>query len=138
MVTTPWAITVHSLDPEDVFDPRPEGADAPVEGYYSLDRRGKVALPVHIWFGPPVDPDDGSYFLDRSPRWQMMVGDRVIDASEEEWEHVWPQVAKTPIDRSEYRYRLERIAYAKDMGAQADPWRRKHGKIDLLTAPIPE
>lgn len=126
------------MDPEQVFIPLPDGADAPVEGYYEVSRRGKVGLPVHIWFGPPVDPDDGSYFLERSPRWQMQVGDRFVDPDEEEWEQVWPQCAKSPISIGEFKYRLERIVYAKEHGAKSDPWARRHGKIDLLTAPIPE
>lgn len=125
------------LAAEHAFDPHPEGADAPRAGFYSLERKGKVALPVRIWFGPPEDSD-------RGPRWQMMVGDRLIDESTREhdwdleWDDVWPQCAKSPIPEPEYRYRLARIAHAKTDGAQSDPWRRRTGKIDLLTAPIPE
>lgn len=126
------------MDPEDVFNPRPEGADAPREGYYSLERRGKVALPVHIWFGPAVDPEDGSYRFDRPQRWQMMVGDRLVDPADEEWGHVWPQCAKSPIDAGESNYRVARVDHAKKHGAASDPWARRSGKIDLLTAPIPE
>lgn len=126
------------MGPADVFDPHPDGADAPIEGYYEDVRWHRVALPVHIWFGPPLDPDDGSYILDRGPRWQMMLGDRLVDAGDDEFDKVWPQCAKTPITAHEYKYRLERIAYAKDHGAQSDPWARRSGKIDLLTAPIPE
>jgi hypothetical protein len=48
------------MDPHDVFSPRPDAADRPVEGYYAVDRRGKVGLPVRIWFGPPID-EDGAY-----------------------------------------------------------------------------
>lgn len=118
------------MDPEQVFDPAPDGADAPVAGFYSVDRRGKVGLPVRIWFGPPAD--------DRSPRWQMMVGDRQVDPAEDEWGQVWPQAAKAPISEGEYRYRLERIGYAKRAGAPSDPWAKRSGHIDLLTAPIPE
>jgi hypothetical protein len=124
--------------PDQVFDPDPGGADAPVAGFYSLERRGKVALPVRIWFGQP----DGE---DRSPRWQMMVGDRMIDESTREhdwdlaWDDVWPQCAKSPIHIEEYNYRLERVKYAKsDAAVASDPWARRSGKIDLLTAPIPE
>lgn len=126
------------MDQDQVFVPKPDGADAPVEGFYEVERRGKVALPVHIWFGPPIDPDDGSYVLDRGPRWQMMVGDRIVDPVDEEWDEVWPQCAKSPITRGEYKYRLERIVYAKEYGAKSDPWASRRGRIDLLTAPIPE
>jgi hypothetical protein len=126
------------MDPEDVFTRFPEGADAPVEGYYSVDRRGKVGLPMHLWFGPPIDQDDGSYELERSPRWQMQLGDRFIDPSDPEWEEVWPQCLKSPLSIGEFKYRLERIVYAKEHGAPSDPWARRSGKIDLLTAPIPE
>lgn len=132
------------MSPDAIFHPCPDGADAPVEGFYSLDRRGKVALPIRIWFGQPVDLDDGTT-LDRSPRWQMMVGDRLVDDATREkdwdltWDDVWPQAAKSPISASEYRYRLERIRHAKsDAAAKSDPWARRTGKIDLLTAPIPE
>jgi hypothetical protein len=133
------------LDVDVIFNPRPDGADAPVEGFYSLDRRGKVALPVRIWFGPPVDLEADGETLDRSPRWQMMVGDRLIDDATREtdwdltWDDVWPQAAKSPIPESEYRYRCARIAHAKSgAAAKSDPWARRTGKIDLLTAPIPE
>lgn len=126
------------MDVEQIFVPNPDGADAPREGFYEVSRRGKVGLPVHIWFGPPVDPEDGSYQLERGPRWQMQVGDRQIDPADEEWDEVWPQCAKSPIAKSEFNYRLERINYAKVHGAAADPWARRSGKIDLLTAPIPE
>jgi hypothetical protein len=119
------------VDPADVFVGNPEGADAPVEGFYSVDRRGKVGLPVRIWYGQAAD-------LDRGPRWQMQVGDRMIDPSDMEWDDVWPQCFKSPIDQGEYNYRLERIRYAKEHGAKSDPWAKRSGRIDLLTAPIPE
>lgn len=126
-----------------MFNPKPEGADAPVEGFYSLERRGKVALPVRIWFGPPIDPEDGAIVLERGPRWQMMVGDRMIDPVEPAvddvaWADVWPQCAGDPISRGEYEYRVARVDHAKKHGAKSDPWARRSGKIDLLTAPIPE
>jgi hypothetical protein len=125
------------MHPDQAFDPNPDGTDAPVAGFYSLERRGKVALPVRIWFGPPEGEDRGA-------RWQMMVGDRLIgepaagDDWELAWDDVWPQCAKSPIPEAEYNYRLERIGYAKTDGARSDPWARRSGKIDLLTAPIPE
>lgn len=118
------------MDPEDVFSPTPAGTDAPVEGYYAVDRRGRVGLPVRIWFGVPDDAD-------RAPRWQMRVGDRDVDPSDEEWSQVWPQCLKESLSAGEYQYRLERIRYAKKHGAQSDPWAHRGGKIDLLTAPIP-
>jgi hypothetical protein len=126
------------MDIVELFCATPDGADAPREGFYEVDRRGKVGLPVRIWFGPPVDPDDGAYLLDRGPRWQMMVGDRIVDPDDPEWEAVWPQCAKSPLPEREYRFRMKRITYAKDHGARSDPWARRSGKIDLLTAPIPE
>lgn len=132
------------LAPEDAFHPCPDGADAPVAGFYSYDRRGKVGLPVRIWFGPPLDLDDVTSTLERPWRWQMMVGDRLVDERTREkewdvaWDDVWPVCADSKIDRSEYEYRLERIAFAKTDGAASDPWARRTGKIDLLTAPIPE
>ncbi len=133
------------MSPDVIFHPHPEGADAPVEGFYSLDRRAKVALPIRLWFGPPIDLEADGEVLDRSPRWQMMVGDRLIDDATAEkewdlrWDDVWPQAAKSPIPESEYRYRVARIAHAKSEAAAAsDPWARRTGKIDLLTAPIPE
>lgn len=119
------------MSPDQVFNPRPDGTDAPVAGHYSVDRRGKVGLPMRLWFGIPED-------LDRAPRWQMRVGDRHVDPADEEWSEIWPQAAKSPISRSEYDYRMERVAYAKEHGAASDPWAHRRGKIDLLTAPIPE
>lgn len=126
------------MDLEQVFLREPVGADSPREGFYSVDRRGKVGLPVHIWFGPPLDPEDDSYVLERGPRWQMRVGDRDVDPMDEEWDAVWPQCLKSPITPEEYDYRVERIRYAKQDGARSDPWARRSGHIDLLTAPIPE
>lgn len=126
------------MDVEQVFLPDPEGADRPIAGFYAVDRRGAVGLPVRIWFGPAIDPDDGAYMLERGERWQMMVGDRLVDTGDDEFDRVWPQCLKMPLDQGEYSYRLARIRHAKAHGAKADPWAGRYGKIDLLTAPIPE
>ncbi len=128
-----------------VFDPQWAGPDAPRAGFYSLERRNKVPLPVKVWFGQPVDLEgEPGATLDRSPRWQIMVADRLIDPRTKErewdleWEDVWPACSGDPISESEYRYRMARVDHAKTAGSQHDPWGKRTGRIDLLTAPIPE
>lgn len=128
-----------------VFDPNWTGADAPRAGFYSLERRNKVPLPVKVWFGQPLDLEsEPGAVLDRSPRWQIMVGHRLIDDRTKEkdwdleWSDVWPQCAGDPISEAEYRYRLARVEYAQSSGNKHDPWGKRTGRIDLLTAPIPE
>lgn len=135
------------MDLESIFLPTSDAADAPRAGFYSVDRRGKVGLPVRIWFGPPVDLEADNIdwtnppVLDRSPRWQMAVGDRLVDERTKEqdwdleWGDVWPQCAGSTIDGAEYRYRLACIADAKASGARNNPWGRRTGRIDKLTAP---
>lgn len=131
---------------EDALQRESDAADAPVAGFYSYDRRGRVSLPVKIWWGPPIEPGRplDSEPLDRSPRWQMMLGERLVDPStveresDEDWGDVWPRCGRSPITEQEYRYRMGRIAFAKSEDAGgSDPWAHRQGRLDLLHAPIP-
>lgn len=103
----------------------------PVEGFYLHRRRDCVDMPVHVWFGAPLDPEGGEP-LERSHRWQIMLAGELL----EEWDRVWPRCANLPIDESEYQFRMARIEYARAADPD-DPFGAVDGRIDLLSAPIP-
>lgn len=106
--------------------------DVPIEGFYTMKlRAGAVRAGIHIWFGPPLDPIDGTE-LDRAPRWQATANGAPISL---EW--VWPKCADSPDEASEVAHRIATQEWAKQHApnsALADPKRR----IDLLTEPLPE
>lgn len=120
------------------------GPDALIEGHYLIQRRrsNRVALPVRIWFGRPLDEDGVE--LDRSPRWQVMVANTLLDTDPvfvggrmiESLSDIWPACAAEPIDEADYRYRVERAEWAAAYDP-ADPFGTPSGKIDPLTAPLP-
>lgn len=116
-------------------------ADAFVAGLYLYRRRGHVELPVAVWFGPPVDLENDDPVMDRSPRWQISVGDkllndeRVKDAPAELGD-VWPRALDAPITQDEYDYRMARIRHARKH-SPADPFGHPRGRIDKLTAELP-
>lgn len=120
------------------------GSDALIEGYYLIERfrAGRVALPIRIWFGAPLD--ENGVELDRSPRWQVMVAGYLLDEEPvviggrriDHLSDVWPTCATNPIDEREYRYRIERAEWAA-ANDPSDPFATPGGKIDPLTAPLP-
>lgn len=132
---------------DEIFNPRPSGADAPREGTYQWLRRGRPAQPVRILYGRPVDPLTGQA-MDRSPRWQMWVAGQLVepdpiygvdenDPFAPTWADVWPRCAADTITYGEYRYLLERINYARAHD-DADPFGQPGRRIDLRTATVPE
>lgn len=131
------------MSPDDLFNPRPDATDAPVEGYFAWRRVGRPDQPVRIWFGPPCDPDTGEE-MDRGWRWQMLVNGEPVPTLEDErahpydpiWSDVWPQVSADPIPRSEYEYLLASIRHAQEHDANS-PFARPSRKIDLMTATLP-
>jgi hypothetical protein len=120
------------------------GPDALAEGFYLIQRRrsNRVALPVRIWFGSPLDEDGVE--LDRSPRWQIMVAGQLLDTDPvsiggREIDHLsdfWPACAEEPIIESDYRYRIERAEWAAAYDPY-DPFGQPGGKIDPMTATLP-
>lgn len=75
--------------------------DQPQEGFYRTRLvRGGPYVPVHIWYGPPHDPETGEV-LDRSHRWQALRNGQECDAAE-----VWNWCAGNPITEAEYRHML--------------------------------
>lgn len=103
----------------------------PVEGFYLHRRPECVDMPVHCWFGSPLDPHTGEP-MDRSPRWQLMLAGEIL----EEWDRVWPRCLNLPIDQAEYDYRMARIDWAR-AAEPDDPFGAVDGRIDLKTAPLP-
>jgi len=105
--------------------------DTPVAGFYKMKlRSGAMHVGVKIWFGPPLDPIDGTE-LDRSHRWQAEVNGRPFDLL-----RAWPSCAKEPSNEGEYRYLTSLQAWGEEHAPdspQANPTRR----VDLLTAPLP-
>lgn len=125
------------------------GPGALVEGYYLIQRRrqNRVALPVRVWFGPPADPETGED-LDRSPRWQIAIAGQLINENEN-WDAMrvgnqtigsldefWPACTRSPIDADEYRYRLERAAWAGEHDPN-DPFGDTAARIDPMRATLP-
>lgn len=75
--------------------------DSPREGYYRTRMvRGGPFVPVHIWYGPPHDPETGE-IMDRSPRWNALRNGDPCDAAE-----VWNWCCAHPINETEYHYLL--------------------------------
>lgn len=126
----------------DRFNPRQTGTDALVAGYYLIERQGRVAVPVRIWFGAPEE--DGEP-LDRSPRWQLQVGHMLIDDEEplrvggvwiNDISDIWPAVARCPTDEADWRYRLDRSEWAQAYD-QNDAFADLGSKIDPMTVTLP-
>ena len=105
--------------------------DEPVEGWYRLKLvSGAVFVAVHIRFGAPLDPIDGSE-LDRAPCWQATANGEQISLG-----RVWPKCASEPIDKAEADYLIAAADWAKKNApdsAFANPRRR----INPLTAATP-
>lgn len=120
-----------------------EDAAAFVEGEYLHKRRGHVAMPVSIWWGPPRDREHGG-FMDRSPRWNVEIaGDSLIEDERQpdyvpiaKVDDVWPRAVGTRVDRPETAYLGARVDYAR-LHDDADPFGHRQGRLDLLTATIP-
>jgi hypothetical protein len=131
---------------DDAFNPVREGADALEEGYYLIQRwrAGRVPIPVRIWFGPPVDPEDPAAVLDRSWRWQIQIAGTLLEEGPvfiaglriEAVSDFWPACRKDEIDAAEYQYRIERAAWAAEHDPN-DAYARPGGRIDPLTATLP-
>lgn len=93
-------------------------------------RRGGVMVAIRIWYGPPLDPIDGSV-LDRSYRWMATANERVID-----FDRVWPACIKSPIDEAEYQH-LIRTAKWAERNAPDGPHANPTKPVDHFTAPLP-
>jgi len=105
--------------------------DLPIAGLYRMKLvSGGVFVAVRIWFGPPLDPIDGTE-LDRSPRWQAHANSKPVAL-----DRVWPRCAADPIDAQEYAYLLARKAWGEEH-APGSPQARPDQPINLLNAPFP-
>lgn len=130
----------------DPFNRERSGADPLIEGYYlvSLHMARRVSIPVRVWFGPPRDPDDIETELDRSPRWQVQIGFRLLEDEPiniggirfNDLTDVWPACARNPIDAVDWEYRLKRAEWAVD-NDQADAFAQLGGRIDPMTCTLP-
>jgi hypothetical protein len=117
--------------------------DGFVEGDYLHNRRGHVAMPVRVWWGPPLDPENGGV-MDRSPRWNVTIaGDSLIEDERQpdfvpiaRLDDVWPRCRGGATDRGETAYRQARVEYAR-AADDLDPFGHPQGRLDLLTATIP-
>lgn len=105
--------------------------DTPTAGYYRTRLvRGGIFCPVKIWHGPPNDPETGEP-LDRSWRWQCLVGGELIDLH-----RVWPWCGRHPIDETEYTLMLERAKWAAKYAPQS-PEAQPRKPVDISTVPLP-
>lgn len=129
----------------DPFISTREGPDALRPGYFLIQRRrqNRVALPVRIWFGPPVDPDTGE-IQDRSWRWQVAIAGQIIDGDSirvgatefTALSDFWPGCSDTEINKSEYDFRLARAAWAGENDPN-DPFGDPAMRIDPMTTSLP-
>lgn len=128
----------------DPFTRDQDGADALVEGHYLIQRyrAQRVAVPVRIWFGAPIDEDGVE--LDRSPRWQIQIAGELL-GTEPLWvggveiadlSDFWPACAAHPIDENDYRYRIERQCWASQFDDR-DPFGTPGGRVDPMSATLP-
>ena len=112
----------------------PEGYGISVEyqaGYYRTKLvSGGVQVGIHIWHGPPHDPDTGEV-MDRSHRWQAHCNGRYIDI-----DRVWPGCGGDPIDKAEYEY-LSKLQDWGEANAPESSFAKPFKPVDLLTAPLP-
>jgi hypothetical protein len=106
-------------------------------------RGQRVDVPVKVWFGQPEDPETGEA-LDRSARWQIKIGFNVMGEEPmrvgaltfNDITDVWPTCMRWPITEEEYRYRLERAAWASSYD-EDDPHAVIGGRIDPMTCRLP-
>ena len=118
------------------------GADPLIEGFYLIRRSGRVAVPVKIWFGAPLDEDGEE--LDRSHRWQIQVGFALLDEEPmriggvriEHLDDLWPACAREPVDEAEWRFLLDRAAWASEYD-ENDALGHMGEKIDPMTVTLP-
>jgi hypothetical protein len=109
----------------DGFDP-----DVPIAGYYRFKLvSGGHPVAVHIWHGPPHDPDTGEE-MDRGWRWQATVNDKPVDL-----DRVWPKCAEDKIDEAEAKY-LTGLQEWAEKHAPNSPQANPNQRINLLTAPL--
>lgn len=121
------------------------GADALVEGYYALrSARGlRSDVPVRIWFGAPLDTETGEE-LDRSPRWQIMVGGHLLETEPlrfagiriDEITAIWPACARCTITEDEYRFLIARGRWAAEHDPN-DALAAYGRRIDPMTVTLP-
>jgi hypothetical protein len=106
-------------------------ADVPVAGFYRMSLvKGGVKVGIRIWFGPPLDPVDGSE-LDRSHRWQATANGKYISL-----ERVWPKCADDPVDQAEHDY-LAGLQKWGEAHAPTSPQANPNQPVNMLTAPLP-
>lgn len=120
-------------------------ADALEEGYFLLQRRRarRVDMPVRIWFGAPVDPENPDATLDRSPRWQIMIAGVMIDQPDrlgglsiDSLADIWPACRNDIIDREDYEFRMASQNWAA-INDPDDARATPGGRIDPLTTRLP-
>lgn len=121
-------------------------ADRLVEGFYliRMARARRVDMPVRIWFGPPIDPDDPKETLDRSPRWQIQICGALFDQEPLSFNGIkftslpdfWPRCARDPIPEDDYAFRIRRQEWAAAYDP-LDPMGSPGGKVDPMTARLP-
>jgi hypothetical protein len=108
------------------FDP-----DQPITGHYKMRiRSGAVYVGIRLWFGPPLDPIDGTE-LDRATRWNCTANGAAIDL-----DRVWPKCAGDPITEAEHDY-LAGVQAWGEANAPDSPQANPHKRVDFLTAPLP-
>ena len=124
-------------------------ADALVEGFYQISRwrAERVPIPVRVWFGAPLDPDEDpsrAQVLDRAPRWQVMVGGVLLDHEPvnigglqiASLSDIWPTCMRDPITRAEHDYLVARAEWAAAYDPN-DPFGTTSGRIDPMSATLP-
>jgi hypothetical protein len=121
----------------------PEATDAFEPGFFRWDRRGRVPVPVRVWFGQPLDPIDGTP-LDRSWRWQFEFNGFPLETfAADTWaepaellSQFWPKARDTRIERGEYQFLVDTVRHDRAHDPYS-PFSSASGKVDLLSASIP-
>lgn len=123
-----------------IFSRHSDAAEALVEGYYRWERAGCVPVPIRIWWGPPLDPEQDPQLgieLDRSPRWNVLVDGYPLEApGTPKLEWFWPGIQNTPTRRGDYEYLLDRARHDRIHDPNS-PFAQANRKVDLLSATIP-
>ena len=104
--------------------------DTPVPGFYRIKlNRAGVPVALHIWLGPPIDPDTKAEVPERGFRWQCRLnGSELVPI-----EDYWPGCARQPISKAEH----DRIAALSRTMDPTKPFYDPRRRINRLTAPVP-
>lgn len=97
--------------------------------------KGAAAVPLKLWFGPPVDPDTGEE-LDRAPRWNCIRNGESVGIEEAAFlvDNQDPIIKGIEIDEDEYEFLTVRNSHDREHDPES-PFANPRQRIDLTKIP---